>query len=123
MYGNKVLISTNDMRMIAVNRDSGELIWEVNATAPTDPATGTPWPRTQGFTGVPLTIKTRSGKELVLQGESTGGQLRHAKLGRRLGSQAHLHDPGVGRAWFRDLEGQSQCLAHWRRRRVADRVL
>jgi hypothetical protein len=35
MYGNKVLISTNDMRMIAVNRDSGELIWEVNATAPT----------------------------------------------------------------------------------------
>ena len=75
MYGNKVLISTNDMRMIAVNRDSGELIWEVNATAPTDPATGTPSPKTQGFTGAPLTIKTRGGKELVLQGESTGGQL------------------------------------------------
>jgi hypothetical protein len=31
--------------------------------------------RTQGFTGAPLTIKTRGGKELVLQGESTGGQL------------------------------------------------
>ena len=75
MYGNKVLISTNDMRMIAVNRDSGELIWEVNATAPTDPATGTPSPKTQGFTAAPLTIKTRGGKELVVQGESTGGQL------------------------------------------------
>jgi alcohol dehydrogenase (cytochrome c) len=75
MYGNKVLITTNDMRVIAVDRDSGQLVWEVNGTAPTDPATGTPSPRTQGFTGAPLTIKTRGGKELVLQGESTGGQL------------------------------------------------
>jgi alcohol dehydrogenase (cytochrome c) len=75
MYGDKVLISTNDMRMIAVNRDSGEMVWEVNATAPTDPATGTPSPKTQGFTAAPLTIKTRGGKELVVQGESTGGQL------------------------------------------------
>jgi alcohol dehydrogenase (cytochrome c) len=75
MYGNNVLISTNDMRMIAVNRDSGELVWEVNATAPTDPATGTPSPKTQGFTAAPLTIKTRGGKEFVVQGESTGGQL------------------------------------------------
>jgi alcohol dehydrogenase (cytochrome c) len=75
MYGNKVFIPTNDMRMIAVNRDNGELAWEVNAAAPTDPATGTPAPKTQGFTAAPLTLKTRGGKELVLQGESTGGQL------------------------------------------------
>jgi alcohol dehydrogenase (cytochrome c) len=75
MYGNKVFIATNDMRMVAVNRDSGELAWEVNAAAPTDPATGTPSQKTQGFTGAPITIKTRGGKELVLQGESTGGQL------------------------------------------------
>ena len=45
------------------------------AAAPTDPATGTPSPKTQGFTGAPLAIKTAGGKELVLQGESTGGQL------------------------------------------------
>jgi alcohol dehydrogenase (cytochrome c) len=75
MYGNKVFIATNDMRMIAVNRDSGELAWEVNAAAPPDPATGTPSPKTQGFTAAPLTLKTAGGKELVLQGESTGGQL------------------------------------------------
>jgi alcohol dehydrogenase (cytochrome c) len=75
MYGNKVFISTNDMRVIALNRDSGEVVWEVNAAAPTDPATGTPAPKTQGFTAAPLTLKTRGGKELVLQGESTGGQL------------------------------------------------
>jgi alcohol dehydrogenase (cytochrome c) len=75
MYGNKILVSTNDMRMIALNRDSGEVIWEVDAKAPTDPATGTPSPKTQGFTGAPVVIKTRAGRELVLQGESTGGQL------------------------------------------------
>src|SRR5215813_4604657 len=54
MYGNKILVSTNDMRMIALNRDSGEVIWEVDAKAPTDPATGTPSPKTQGFTGAPV---------------------------------------------------------------------
>jgi alcohol dehydrogenase (cytochrome c) len=75
MYGNKVFIPTNDMRMIAVNRDNGEMVWEVNAAAPTDPTTGTPSPKTQGFTAAPLTLKTKGGKELVLQGESTGGQL------------------------------------------------
>ncbi len=75
MYGNKILVSTNDMRLIALNRDSGEVIWEVSAAAPTDPATGTPSAKTQGFTGAPIVIKTKSGRELVLQGESTGGQL------------------------------------------------
>jgi alcohol dehydrogenase (cytochrome c) len=75
MYANKVFVSTNDMRMIALNRDSGEVIWEVDAKAPTDPLTGTPSAKTQGFTAAPLTVKTRGGKELVLQGESTGGQL------------------------------------------------
>jgi alcohol dehydrogenase (cytochrome c) len=75
MYGNKVFISTNDMRLIALNRDNGEVVWEVDAKAPTDPATGTPSPTTQGFTGAPVVIKTKSGRELVLQGESTGGQL------------------------------------------------
>ena len=75
MYGNKILVSTNDMRMIALNRDSGEVIWEVDAKAPTDPATGTPSPKTQGFTGAPVVVKTKGGRELVLQGESTGGQL------------------------------------------------
>ena len=75
LYGDKVIVSTNDMRMIAIKKDSGELAWEVNAAAPTDPATGTPSPRTQGFTGAPLAVKTAGGKELIIQGESTGGQL------------------------------------------------
>ena len=31
MYGNKVFIATNDVRMIALNRDSGEVVWEMQA--------------------------------------------------------------------------------------------
>jgi alcohol dehydrogenase (cytochrome c) len=75
MYGNMVFISTNDVRMIALNRDSGQVVWETQAIAPTDPATGTPSPKTQTFTAAPLAIKTAGGKELVVQGESSGGQL------------------------------------------------
>ena len=129
MYGNKVFIATNDMRMIALNRDSGEVAWEVQARAPTDPATGTPSAKTQGFTAAPLTLKTRGGKELVAAGREHRRPARHPQLGRRLGRQyrparlAHLHHPGAGRARLRDLEGQPQCLARRRRRRVADRVL
>jgi alcohol dehydrogenase (cytochrome c) len=74
MYGNKVFVATYDARVIALNRDSGEVVWEVNGAAPTDPATGTP-SKVQGFSGAPLTVKTRGGKELVLVGESTGGSM------------------------------------------------
>jgi alcohol dehydrogenase (cytochrome c) len=75
MYGNKVFIATNDMRLIALNRDNGEVVWEVDGRAPTDPATGTPSAKTQGFTAAPVVVRTKSGRDLVLQGESTGGQL------------------------------------------------
>ncbi len=74
MYGNKVFVATYDARLIALNRDSGEVVWEVNAAAPTDSSTGTP-SKVQGFSGAPLTVKTRGGKELVLVGESTGGSM------------------------------------------------
>ena len=74
MYGNAVILSTYDARIIALNRDNGEVLWEINAMAPMDPNTGTP-SKTQAFSGAPLTIKTKGGRELVVQGESTGGSL------------------------------------------------
>jgi alcohol dehydrogenase (cytochrome c) len=74
MYGSNIFLSTYDARIIALNRDSGEVVWEVQAAAPMDPKTGTP-SRTQAFSGAPLTIKTAGGRELVVQGESTGGSL------------------------------------------------
>ena len=42
MYGNKIFLSTYDARLIALNRDSGEVAWEIQASAPMDPKTGTP---------------------------------------------------------------------------------
>src|SRR3977135_3049612 len=42
IYANKVFLSTYDARLIALNRDNGEVVWEVLAAAPTDPTTGTP---------------------------------------------------------------------------------
>src|SRR3984893_13428911 len=74
MYGNRVFLSTYDARLIALNRDNGEVVWEVLAAAPMDPATGTP-SNAQAFSGAPLAIKTRGGRELVVQGESTGGSM------------------------------------------------
>jgi len=75
MLGNNIYVSTNDMRLIALNKDNGQVVWEVDAKAPTDPVTGTPSPKTQSITGAPIAVKTKSGKELILQGESSGGQL------------------------------------------------
>src|SRR5713226_2897414 len=74
MYGNNIFLSTYDARLIALNRDSGEVVWEVQAAAQTDPKTGTP-SKTQAFSAPPVTIKTAAGRELVIQGESTGGSL------------------------------------------------
>src|SRR5215475_10034460 len=74
MYGNNVFLSTYDARLIALNRDTGEVVWEVQAAAPMDPRTGTP-SKTQAFSGAPLTVKTAGGRDLLVQGESTGGSL------------------------------------------------
>jgi alcohol dehydrogenase (cytochrome c) len=74
MYANKIFLLTYDARVIALDRDSGEVIWDVQGAAPTDPATGTP-SKVQGFSAAPLTVKTRAGRELVLAGESTGGSM------------------------------------------------
>jgi alcohol dehydrogenase (cytochrome c) len=73
LYGNKVFATTFDARLIALDRDSGQPVWEVQAAASPDPVTGTPSLKTQSFTAAPLTLKTRAGKALVLAGESSGG--------------------------------------------------
>ena len=113
-----MIAPTNDMRMIAIKKDSGEPLVEVNAAAPTDPVTGTPSPRTQGS-------RARCcGQDGRRQGTDHPGRehrrlARHPQLGRRL-------EVGTGKlAWRtftipapgerdRDVEGQSQCLARRR---------
>src|SRR5205823_13265255 len=75
LYGNKVFVLTYDARVIALDKETGQLAWEVNGGAPTDPVHNTP-SKVQGFSGAPLAVKTRGGKELLLVGESTGGSDR-----------------------------------------------
>ena len=127
MYGNKIFLSTYDARLIALDRDNGEVAWEIQAAAPMDPKTGTP-SKTQAFSGAPLAIKIRGRQGPRHPGRKHRRLAGHAKLGRRVRGRhrqarvAHLHDPGTGRAGFGDLEGQSQRLSHRRRKRVADRA-
>ena len=76
MYGDKILVvDQRHAHPSRSRRTPASSPGKSRPAAPTDPATGTPSAKTQGFTGAPLAIKTAGGKELVIQGESTGGQL------------------------------------------------
>ena len=69
-----VFLATNDTRLIRISAETGELVWDTVATAmPVEPY-GTPSPDTQGFTTEPLVLRTAGGVNVVVQGESTGGQ-------------------------------------------------
>ena len=69
MYGNNVFLSTYDARIIALNRDNGEVLWEINAMAPMDPNTGTP-SKTQAFPARTADDQNQGrASELVVQGE------------------------------------------------------
>ncbi len=68
-----VFVGTNDTRMIRLNANTGEVVWDVQAAAPAHPDYGTP-SNTQGFTTEPTVLRTAAGRDLVIQGESTGGQ-------------------------------------------------
>jgi alcohol dehydrogenase (cytochrome c) len=74
LFDDGVFIGTNDTRLIRVNSASGEVVFDVVGTAPMDPQYGTPSPDTQGYTTEPIVIHTAGGRDLMIQGESTGGQ-------------------------------------------------
>jgi alcohol dehydrogenase (cytochrome c) len=73
MINNSVYIATGDMRMLRVDRDSGEAVYDVNIQAPTNATYGTPSPVSQTVSAAPMTYRSASGRELVFQGESSGG--------------------------------------------------
>ena len=74
LFDDGVFVATNDTRLIRLNAETGEVVWETVATAdPVDPY-GTPSPDTQGFTTEPMVVHTAGGANMVIQGESTGGQ-------------------------------------------------
>ncbi len=87
LFGDKVIVSTNDTRIIALNKETGQVAWEVVASAPTDPATGTPSAKTQAFTGAPLADPHRRGPRPYPPGREHRRPAWHPQLGRRLRCQ------------------------------------
>lgn len=74
MMGNNIYIATGDVRIVAVNKDTGEAVFDVSMWAPTDPVTGSPAKNTQVVTAPPFVARTKAGKNIVSIGESSGGQ-------------------------------------------------
>jgi alcohol dehydrogenase (cytochrome c) len=74
LYDDGLFIGTNDTRLIRVNTDSGEVVFDVQAKSPTVGDYGTPSQDTQGYTSAPTVVRTAAGRDVVMQGESTGGQ-------------------------------------------------
>jgi alcohol dehydrogenase (cytochrome c) len=62
LLGDNVYVTTNDVRLFAVNKNTGEVVWEKNMVSPTES-------NTQRSTPAPVMVKN-----LAIMGESTGGQ-------------------------------------------------
>ena len=78
LLGNNVYITTNDVRLFALNKDSGEVVFEKNMVATTES-------NTQRTTPGPMMVKN-----LALVSESTGGQSGT----RRIAAIAQVAQPG-----------------------------
>jgi alcohol dehydrogenase (cytochrome c) len=74
LYEDGVFIGTNDTRAVRVNADTGEVVFDVQIAAQPVGDYGTPSPDTQGITSAPIVIGTAGGQDVMILGESTGGQ-------------------------------------------------
>lgn len=68
-----IFIATYDARLVALSRLTGEEIFEKHVAAPPDPVWGTPTANTEGFSAACQTLRSKGGRDLVVQGEFPGG--------------------------------------------------
>ena len=114
LWKDKVISISLDGRMFALNKATGEKVWERKIADPAHRRDADP-----GAAG-----RARRGDR-----RRRRRRIRHPRLYRRHRPQhrqaalAHLHDPGQGRARQRDLEGRQGPLAARRRLGVGDRHL
>ena len=73
LYENSVIQSTSDARIIAIDRSSGEAIWEVGAQEPVDQPNSAEAIATRSFTGVPQAYPTAGGRQIVTVGPRGAG--------------------------------------------------
>jgi alcohol dehydrogenase (cytochrome c) len=72
LLNNMVIQATNDARIIAVDKESGEVIWEVSGAEEVNPGLGTD-PNNRLFRGYPLTLETAGGQLMVGLGAGGAG--------------------------------------------------
>ena len=113
LWGNLVISPANHpARVIATDKTSGKVVWETNVAY--DGARVECYRR--AACGARQGHRRRGWQRFWLAGVDCGPRCcdRKARL-------AQVYHSSAGRARQRDLERQSQCLADWRRRRVANR--
>ena len=114
LWKDKVISIALDGRMFALNKATGEKVWERKIA---DPAIG------ETLTLAPLVVRDiaivgAAGGEFGIRGYIDGDRPQHRQAG-----VAHLHDPGRRRARQRDLEGRQGALEARRRLDLGDRDL
>jgi alcohol dehydrogenase (cytochrome c) len=73
MINNAVYTATGDMRLLKVDRDSGEAVFDVVTQAYEVENYGTPSQVSQTVSAAPMAYRAASGRELIFVGESSGG--------------------------------------------------
>ena len=117
LWEDLVIANLPDGRVIAINRDSGEIVWDKKVAKPNE------FGSKERFLTAPIAAE---GKVIVANG---AGDARHPRLARRARRQdrqravALVRGAEARRSRQRDLEGQEQRLEDRRRRHVADRLL
>ncbi len=73
LYGNNVIQTTADARIIAIDKATGEVVWEATAQEPVDEPNSAEAIATRVFSGPPNTYRTAGGKQIITAGPRGAG--------------------------------------------------
>jgi alcohol dehydrogenase (cytochrome c) len=73
LYGDWVIQSTDDARIIAINKQSGEVVWEVGHQEPVDMPNTAEMIATRSFPGQEGVYETAGGRQIITVGPSGAG--------------------------------------------------
>ena len=65
LYENTVIQTTGDARIIAIDKQSGEIVWDVGAQEPVDQPNTAEMIATRAFTGTPGVYPTAGGRQII----------------------------------------------------------
>ena len=70
LYGDKVHVSTGDMRQIALNANTGAVVWETNTWADPQKGSSATKHERQYSTAAPRVVRSKAGKNIVTMSET-----------------------------------------------------